>query len=277
MPVSSFEQFQQELSLLGGATLGDDSDTQELREAIGSLLRLPELDPPAIGALIQQRPNVVPVLGLIAGLTQEQLKNRLRHRFGTSGWITLARTRPNDLVAYFDEEFEIITSLASLRDQEFSYADILIERSGSRRRAGAAIRRGQALEDDVVAIVHELGLAVERGTRFIGRNYQDAPCDVAIPSGGSEALLVCAVKGFDSTGSKLSDAVREIQEMAQVRSPRQFVFAVVDGIGWLSRRSDLERIWLLKESNQIDGLYTTTMLPAFRSDLELAARRLDLL
>jgi len=40
-----------------------------------------------------------------------------------------------------------------------------------------------------------------------------------------------AAKGFDSTGSKLTDAVREIEEMADVRQARQFIMAVIDGRG----------------------------------------------
>ena len=60
---------------------------------------------------------------------------------------------------------------------------------------------------------------------------------------GGNAAIAVAAKGFDSTGSKLTDAVREIEEMADVRLPRQFIMAVIDGIGWKSRQSDLRRIY----------------------------------
>ena len=81
-----------------------------------------------------------------------------------------------------------------------------------------------------------------------------------------------AAKGFDSTGSKLTDAVREIEEMADVRLPRQYVMAVVDGIGWKNRAADLRRIYALWQSQQIDGLYTLASLDRFRTDLTDAAR-----
>jgi hypothetical protein len=94
---------------------------------------------------------------------------------------------------------------------------------------------------------------------------------------GDHAEIVVAAKGFDSTGSKLTDAVREIEEMADVRLPRQYVMAVIDGIGWKSRRADLKRIYALWARDQINGMYTLANIDQFRDDLEDAARRLRLL
>lgn len=116
-----------------------------------------------------------------------------------------------------------------------------------------------------------LGLPYELRTRFQGRGA-DAPCDLAIPEGGAAAQIVCAAKGFDSTGSKLTDAVREIEEMANVRAPAQFVLAVVDGIGWHRRQADLVKIFGLYETRRIDGLYSLAMLDDFRAEVDQAAR-----
>jgi hypothetical protein len=89
---------------------------------------------------------------------------------------------------------------------------------------------------------------------------------------GPHVAIAVAAKGFDSTGSKLTDAVREIEEMTDVRLPTQFVMVVIDGIGWKSRIRDLRRIYQLWEARQIDGMYTLGSLDAFRRDLENAAR-----
>ena len=70
--------------------------------------------------------------------------------------------------------------------------------------------------------------------------------------------------------------MREIEQMAEVRLPTQFVFAVVDGIGWKSRQADLRRIFALRATHQIDGLYTLAMLDQFSADLAEAAHRLGL-
>lgn len=44
--------------------------------------------------------------------------------------------------------------------------------------------------------------------------------------------------------------------MAEKRLPTQFIMAAIDGIGWKSRIRDLRRIYDLRASNQIDGMYT---------------------
>lgn len=103
-----------------------------------------------------------------------------------------------------------------------------------------------------------------------------APCDLAIPSDSTPEVVVAA-KGFDSTGSELTDAVREIEEMADVRLPRQTVYAVIDGIGWKSRQADLRRLHQLWETQQIHGMYTLSALDVFRQDLAEAARLRGLL
>ena len=78
-------------------------------------------------------------------------------------------------------------------------------------------------------------------------------------------------------GSKLTAAVTEVTEMANVRYAHQYVLAVVDGIGWLNRLGDFRRMYALAESRRIDGLYALADLDRFRDDLEQAARRHGLL
>jgi hypothetical protein len=89
--------------------------------------------------------------------------------------------------------------------------------------------------------------------------------------------IIVAAKGFNSTGSKLTDAVTEIERMAEVRTPTQYVFAAIDGIGWKSRQADLRRIHRLWVDRRIDGMFALTTLDQFRVELEGAARRLGLL
>jgi len=146
----------------------------------------------------------------------------------------------------------------------------------SRQRAGSAVAQGRALEDEVEAVIELLGLDFQPRTRFQGTAAATAPVDFAIPAGGEDALITVAVKGFDSTGSKLTDARREIEEMAKVRKPTQFIFAIVDGNGWHRRMSDLRRIHELWQNSEIDGLYNRASLRDFDAALQLAARRVGL-
>lgn len=243
----------------------------DIRDAARSLAQLDDHEPAALAEWITAHPKWVPVLGLAVGLSQEKLKNVMRDKFDTSGWVTLARERPDDVIDWLDVDFDLIRMVATQLDRNYEFGDVLVARAGPRVTATRAGESGRKVEDEIEAIASDLGLTYQTRTRFTGRNGRTAPCDLVVPDTDNAAIVVAA-KGFDSTGSKLTDAVREIEEMADVRLPRQFVIAVIDGIGWKSRKADLRRIHALWESQQIDGMYTLASLDKFREDLEDAAR-----
>ena len=273
--VPSFDEY---LATLGTLTAHIDPtlsspEAQEIREAFATLavIPTPDLDLGALATWAEKYPTFVPVLGLTVGLGQERLKNVLKHRFGTSGWQTLAKKRGAELVGWLDTEYDLLRLLTVQRYAEYDFGDILVTRAGTRATATQAGIRGRKVEDEIEAIANELELRYATRTRFIGRNNRTAPCDLVVPD-STDAQIVVAAKGFDSTGSKLTDAVREIEEMAAIRKPTQFVMAVIDGIGWKSRAADLKRIHQLWVDGEIDGMYTLATLDVFRDDLENAAR-----
>jgi hypothetical protein len=247
-----------------------------IREAADHFVSMSDLDTTSLAAVIAQNPTWVPALGLVAGLSQERLKNELRHRFRTSGWVTLARKHSSELVAYLASEFQLLDKLKVERDKRHTLADVLLARAEGRQSAGGAVSRGRDVEDQIQSIVEGLGVSYRLRTTFRGRGGCEAPCDFAIPGSGEEARIVCAAKGFNSTGSKLTDSVREVIAMADCRLPRQYVFAVVDGIGWRSRQADLRRLYELWIAQKIDGLFTLNMLSQFKAALQDAIARLGL-
>lgn len=273
MDAREWDQFLGGIGRLGGIIELDEAALRALQEVAKYLEDLEAVTPEALAAFIQQEPDRVPLLALTVRLSQEQVKNNLRHAFGTSSWQKLAKERPVEVISMLDDQFNLVERIAVDRSRQWSYADILAERYASRLKAGGAIIRGRDLEDAVQSIASELSLPHQMRTRFIGRGNESAPCDLAIPSGGSEAEIVIGIKGFDSTGSKLSDAAREIEAMASVRRPNQYVFVVLDGLGWISRQSDLKKIHSLWVSGSIDGVYTTRTLGALRDALSDAATR----
>jgi hypothetical protein len=277
-PQLSFAELEESLSQLGGIP-AIDSESRVRFRSLALPLQTVDLSRDSLSELIEGEPSLVPILGLAVGLSQEALKNILRHRLHSGGWTHLARRRSAEVVRMLDEEFNLVSQLKSERAKTWDYTDILLERAGSRGLASRAISRGRALEDKVERVVGPGGLQLpyELRTRFTGTAGRTASCDVAIPAGADRALIVIAIKGFDSTGSKLSDAVREIEAMADVRQPRQFVYAVVDGIGWKSRRSDLRRIYNLWANHMIDGVYPLAYFDEFKAELENAAHRLGVL
>ena len=117
--------------------------------------------------------------------------------------------------------------------------DVLAARGTSRQVASSAGIAGRLIEDKVESIVRDLGLPYQMRGRFLGRNGNTGPADLAIPD-FENALITVACKGFDSTGSKLTAAVTEVVAMADVAYSHQYVFAVVDGIGWLGRYREIQ-------------------------------------
>lgn len=269
---ASFEEYVDTLGRLSGHVdpTASTPEAEIIREAARDLGELPSIDSPSLETWIKANADKVPVLGLVVGLGQEKLKNALKDRFNTSGWVTLARQKPHDLIQWLDTHFDILRTLKVQQQRQYEFADVLIARAGSRVTATRAGQSGRKVEDEIEAIAVDLAVPYETRTRFTGRNGRTAPCDLVVPNSG-DAEIVVAAKGFDSTGSKLTDAVREIEEMADVRLPRQFVIAVIDGIGWKSRQADLRKIHGLWASQQIDGMYTLATLDKFRDDLEEAA------
>ena len=268
--------FDEYLASLGRLTAHADptavtQEKLEITQAAAELADLPEITIESLTAWVAEQPSRTRVLGLTVGLSQEKLKNALKHHLDTAGWLALGKERPGDLVSMLEREYDIIRLATVQRNRSYDFGDILAARAGTRQTATAGAASGRKIEDEIEAIAQHLGLPYEVRTRFTGRDGRTAPCDLVIPSGAHAAIAVAA-KGFDSTGSKLTDAVREIKEMAEVRQPRQFIMAVIDGIGWKNRINDLRQIHNLWEREQIDGMYTLATLDCFHDDLLQAAR-----
>lgn len=272
-PAPSYDEFRASLQQLTGALPPPDPAARKPHEdAAQAFQGLGEVNRQALTELIRVNPRWVPILGSVIGLSQEQLKNILMFHFNTGGWILLGRNRPEAIIEMFDDEYDLVNRIEAERARMWSYGDVLFERAESTRRAARAITRGRKLEDEVEELVKSLGLDYVPRTEFIGADGQVAPCDLAIPTNGAGALIVCAVKANNSTGSKQSDAYREVKAMVDARYSRQFVYVVVDGIGWLSRQADLKRIFRLWERRSIDGMFTLAQFDSFRADLIEAAR-----
>jgi len=235
---SGFAEYLRSLRPIGSVATESPGSREAVDRVAAAIEVLPDVSVSSVARLIASDSSAIPVLGLAAGVAQEELLNLLRYRVGTTNYAIAARSHAA-AVASLLAEVGALERIAVDRERAWTYADVLFERLASRSRAGRAINRGRVLENDVEAVVTSLGLSYAMRTRFRGRGDRDAPCDLAIPEGGARAQIVCAIKGFDSTGSKLTDAVREIAEMHEVRTPGQYVFAVVDGIGWLRRQADL--------------------------------------
>lgn len=256
-----------------GAVVADPT-ADEIASGAARLQAIGDVTVDSLAEMVTENPEWIRVLGLAVGLTQEQLQMTLHLAFNTRSYARLARD--SQAVVGALDALGLVERIRDERGRSYGYGDVLLERYGSRARAGRAIGRGRALEDSVEAIVTGLRLPHVMRTRFQGQGGRSAPCDLAIPGGDAEARIAVGIKGFNSTGSKLTDARREIEEMATTRLPRQVVLAVVDGVGWRSRQSDLKAIHQLWARDEIDGLYTQATLDQFRDDVAEAVRLLGI-
>ncbi|MEI2774968.1 MAG: hypothetical protein V9G19_03155 [Tetrasphaera sp.] len=200
------------------------------------------IDVDRVAAWAIAHPEQTYVLALVVGLSREKLKNHLRNWFDTASWRKAALEQRAELVEKLDEEFDLFRLLRTQRNCAYTFGDILVARAGTRATATTAGQSGRKIEDELEAIAKSLNLPYVPRARFVGRNGRTAPADLAVPATGRECVIAVAAKGFDSTGSKLSDAVGEIEEMADARTGGQVALAVVDGMGWKGRIADLTRI-----------------------------------
>lgn len=273
---TSFEEYLASLAPFAPGASSVEPEALALCErATATVAALAPLTSEKLATAVDEDPEILPVLAAVAGFSLERFRTWLQSRFQTAGWIRLGRDRPDDLIEALDDELSLVELLDAQSSRTWTWADVLARVMAPRQRAGGAVAAGRDLEDAVEERIKELGQPHETRTPFTGRGGQTAPADFAVPS-GAEALIAVAVKGFDSTGSKLTDATREIEQMVEVKTSRQFVFAVVDGQGWFRRQNDLRRIHALWQQQEIDGLYTCASLEAFGSALHSAAKRLDL-
>ena len=274
---NSFDDYLGSLSPFVPSPAGAEPEAYELcARATRTISDLDSLDVAHLATAVAADPAITPVLAAVAGLSQERFRTWLTWRFKTGAWVTLGRTRASDLVAALDRDFALLDLLTKQLGRGWTWADVLARIMAPKQQAGASVQRGRDLEDAVEEKLMELELPYVARTSFVGRANQSAPADFVIPT-GTQALIAVAVKWFDSTGSKLTDARREIEEMVKIKQPRQYVFAVVDGQGWVRRQSDLRRVHALWVDEEIDGLYPRGKLAAFADDLRDAAVRVRLL
>lgn len=270
---ASFEEFVGSLGPLRQPAPVEEVLTEGERGAVEALQGLPRVDRQSLADIVSRYPEALPLLASCVGLSREQLMGEMRFRLGSAGLRTLARDRSREVIETLDEDFSLVDAVEAQMAKDWTFADVLAERRlWSGRRASASIATGRSVEDAAEEVIRRFGVEYAMRTTFEGRGGRREPCDFAIPAGGAEAAVVGAAKGFDSTGSKLTDAVREVEAVANARLPEQFVVAIVDGIGWLRRQADLKRIHDLYQEGRIDGLYTLRQIDRFEADLEGALR-----
>jgi hypothetical protein len=144
--------------------------------------------------------------------------------------------------------------------------EILVDRYRmSRGRATAGQARGRSLEAKVADILTPI-VPFETDVSFVGRRGVIAKCDFAIPN-RQHPKIVLEAKGFEATGSKLTDFLGDIRKIIEAKESRMYFFLVTDGRGWLHRRSDLQHVINFQHLKDVDMVYASRSLPQLAQDV----------
>jgi len=153
-------------------------------------------------------------------------------------------------------------------NRQWKTEDILIERyKMSRGRAIAGQKRGRALEDEVEEVLKGISIPFETGVTFVGKKHERAKCDFAIPT-KHHPKIVMEAKGFEATGSKLTDFLGDILKIGQAKEYHTYFFLITDGRGWHNRQSDLKKIVEYHQDGLIDMIYTISRLTKLAKDVK---------
>lgn len=93
-----------------------------------------------------------------------------------------------------------------------------------------------------------------------------AKSDFAIPSKVHPKIVIEA-KGFEATGSKLTDFLGDVMKIIEAKESRTYFFVVTDGRGWRNRPSDLNHLIKRQHDKDIDMIYTTSRLAQLARDV----------
>lgn len=247
---------------------GVDDETRALRELLPGVLKtMSDAERPLtlaeLTALLRQHPSFLVIARLFWGVSQDRAASLFSQALGARlSWAGL-RARVNqdpDGVAQAMAALDLPATMWEQMQRTWTVGDVLNERYRLLRgRAIAGQQRGRQLEDQVRGVLQRTGVPFEYSVTFVGREGQTAKCDFAIPSRDRPKIVIEA-KGFEATGSKVTDALGDILKIERARAMHMYFFVVLDGTGWHHRPNDLRNIVQAQNAGRIDMIYTTSRL-----------------
>lgn len=211
-----------------------------------------------------RQPNFLDVCRLFLGHSQETVAHMICAQLSckSTGFVNLrrlAQKEPARMAAVMDE-LELPDLIHKFTTKTWTTKDILVERYRmSRGRAIAGQSRGRGLEDEVQKVLTEKGIPYQRGVTFTGQRGETAKCDFCIPT-KDHPKIVLEAKGFEATGSKLTDFLGDVLKIGQAKEYQMYFFVVTDGRGWHNRQSDLKKLVEFHEQGVLDMIYTRARL-----------------
>jgi len=243
-------------------------------ETVCSYLETNGVSEKTLENILQKEKYSLDVMRLMLGLSQDEFLNELLYfakiplgtSFETARRRTprfakeIASTLVNDMGIKNIANFELF--------RKWKYHEVLVERyKFMRGRAVKGQKRGRSLEDDVQELLDELGLSYVRGGNFT-TSKGSAKADFSIPSSSNPSVII-EVKGYEATGSKLTDVLGDILKILQAKEDWQKFYFVTDGIGWFRRVSDLEHVVELCNQGKVEMIFTRKTLDELKEALKV--------
>ena len=217
-------------------------------------------------------PVFLDICRLFIGRAQEPVAHEIcRHLGRSSGnWGDLKKAARKDpgTMARVMTALEVPGLIADQVNRVWRADEVLVERYQlTRGRAMSGQSRGRSLENDVDRVLAELGIPCEKRKTFTGREGKQAKCDFAVPS-KNHPKVVIESKGFEATGSKLTDFLGDVLKIGEAKAYHMYFFVVTDGRGWHNRESDLKRLIGFHHDGLIDMIYTRARLGELGRDVK---------
>lgn len=224
-----------------------------------------------IESILNSEPYALDVFRLFLDLSQDRLLNEMEPKGITGGFDSIRRKCKISAtkIAVVLEDLGLIDAIETHRAHQWTLQDVLWDRYGHMRgRAMAAQKRGSTLENAVEEILIELSKEdvlpnYIRGGNFINSSGREAKADFIIPSRNVPRIIIEA-KGYEATGSKLTDVLGDILKVLEIKDTETHYFFVTDGIGWYRRKGDLKKIVEHHQRGEIEMIYTVRTLPELK-------------
>ncbi len=189
---------------------------------------------------------------------------------------TAFKKDPDQYVSTLDN-YGLLESLNRLMSRNYTWKEVVQERLKMGR--GSAIKgqkRGKNLEDFVETLVRLVFDKFEIRKSFIGANgLSTAKADFCIPSTEHPSIVI-EVKAYGATGSKQSDVIGDIQKIIKEKRSDTYFFLVTDGVTWMARMRDFERLIEYQNLGDIYRIYTQQMRDDLLSDLKQIKQELGI-
>ncbi|HEY3836983.1 MAG TPA: DpnII family type II restriction endonuclease [Bryobacteraceae bacterium] len=217
-------------------------------------------------------PVFLDVCRLFIGRAQEPVAHEICAHLGRSSgnWGDLKKAARRDpaKMASVMVALEVPALIEEQLNCVWRSEDMLVERYQlTRGRAMSGQSRGRSLENEVDRVLAELGILCEKRKTFTGREGKQAKCDFAVPS-MMHPKIVIESKGFEATGSKLTDFLGDVLKIGEAKAYHMYFFVVTDGRGWHNRESDLKRLISFQHDGLIDMIYTRARLGELGRDVK---------